>query len=395
MPKPSAKPSVNTSAKPAATPVATAPARTDWLRHPALPVWCLAVPVLAIALLAASWGRPLGLGLGAVLTTALFAAVMAAIHHAEVVAHRVGEPFGTLVLAVAVTIIEVALIVSLMLAGGESANSLARDTVFAAIMIVTNGIVGLCLVLGGARHGVLAYRVEGTSPALAALGAMAGLTLVLPSFTTSTSGPTYSASQLAFAGVASLALYGVFVFVQTVRHRDYFLPVANGQGANLSDEHQHAAPPSNAVAWTSLLLMMVSLVGVVGLAKALAPALEAAVSAAGLPHGVVGVVIALIVLLPETGAALRAAKGNRMQSSLNLALGSGLASIGLTIPVVAVLSPWFPFAIVLGLPPIQMVLLGMTLLTATLTLGSGRATVMQGAVHLVLFAAFVFLTVVP
>lgn len=363
---------------------------SHWLRNPALPPWCLAVPVLALGLLAAAWGRPLGLGLGALLTAALFAAVLAAVHHAEVVAHRVGEPLGTLVLAVAVTIIEVALIVSLMLAGGESANSLARDTVFAAVMIASNGIVGLCLVLGGLRHGVLAYRVEGTSPALAALGAMAGLSLVLPSFTQTTQGPTYSGSQLVFAGLASLALYGVFVFVQTVRHRDYFLPV-DDQGS----EDVHAEPPSNAVAWTSLALLMLSLTGVVGLAKAMAPALESGVDAAGLPHAVAGVVIALIVLLPETGAAVRAAKGNRMQSSLNLALGSGLASIGLTIPVVAALSPWFPFAIVLGLPSMQIVLLTLTLITATLTLGSGRATVMQGAVHLVLFAAFLFLTVVP
>lgn len=370
-------------------------ATPHWLRNPALPPWCLAVPALALALLGAAWGRPLGLALGAVLTAALFAAVMAAIHHAEVVAHRVGEPFGTLVLAVAVTVIEVALIVSLMLAGGESANSLARDTVFAAVMIASNGIVGLSLVLGGLRHGVLAYRVEGTSPALAALGAMAGLSLVLPSFTQTTPGPTYSGSQLAFAGVASLALYGVFVFVQTVRHRDYFLPVDADAAPAHGDEHHHAEPPSNGVAWLSLALLMLSLIGVVGLAKALAPALEAGVAAAGLPHATAGVVIALIVLLPETGAALRAAKGNRMQSSLNLALGSGLASIGLTIPVVAALSPWFPFAIVLGLPPMQIVLLALTLITATLTLGSGRATVMQGAVHLVLCAAFVFLTVVP
>jgi len=374
----------------AITPPPHTPPR-HWLRHAALPPWCLAVPLLALGLLAGAWGRPLGLALGAVLTAALFAAVLAAIHHAEVVAHRVGEPFGTLVLAVAVTIIEVALIVSLMLAGGESANSLARDTVFAAVMIASNGIVGLCLVLGGLRHGVLAYRVEGTSPALAALGAMASLSLVLPSFTQTTPGPTYSTAQLAFAGLASLTLYGVFVFVQTVRHRDYFLPVGDAHAS----EDDHAEPPSNAVAWTSLGLLMLSLVGVVGLAKALAPALEAGVDAAGLPHAVAGVVIALIVLLPETGAALRAAKGNRMQSSLNLALGSGLASIGLTIPVVAALSPWFPFAIVLGLPPMQIVLLALTLITATLTLGSGRATVMQGAVHIVLFAAFLFLTVVP
>lgn len=371
-----------TIASPSPSPVAS------WRLH-SLPLWSIAVPLLAVLTLVLTWGSPLGLGLGTLLTAALFLAVVCAIHHAEVVAHRVGEPYGTLVLAVAVTIIEVALIVSLMLAGGESANTLARDTVFSAVMIVCNGVVGLCLVVGGLRHGVLAFRIEGTSPALASLAALAGLALVLPSFTTTTAGPTYSASQLAFAGITSLALYSVFVFVQTVRHRDYFLPV----GSN--DEDSHAPPPANWIAWTSLGLLMVSLVGVVGLAKALAPALEAGVAAVGAPKAVAGVVIALIVLLPETGAALRAARGNRMQSSLNLALGSGLASIGLTIPVVAALSPWFPFPLVLGLRPIDIVLLMLTLLVGTLTLGSGRATVMQGAVHLVLFAAFLFLTVVP
>lgn len=349
------------------------------------------MPPLSLLVLGLSWGRPLGLVLGVFLALTMFAAVVAAIHHAEVVAHRVGEPFGTLVLAVAVTIIEVALIVALMLAGGAGANALARDTVFSAIMIASNGVVGLCLVVGGIRHGVLRYRVEGTSPALASLGALAGLTMVLPSFTTTTPGPTYSNSQLAFAGIASLTLYGVFVFVQTVRHRDYFLPVDNDDDSPQS----HAPTPPNWVAWSALGLLVLSLVGVVGLAKALAPALDAGVAAAGLPQAVAGVVIAMIVLLPETGAAVRAASGNRMQSSLNLALGSGLASIGLTIPVVAALSPLFPFALVLGLPPMQLALLTMTLVLGTLTLGSGRATVMQGAVHLILFAAFLFLTVVP
>jgi Ca2+:H+ antiporter len=355
----------------------------------ALPLWCLAVPVLSVLVLGAAWGRPLGLAIGAFLTVMMFAAVVSAIHHAEVVAHRVGEPFGTLVLAVAVTTIEVALIVALMLAGGKSANTLARDTVFSALMIACNGVVGLCLVAGGLRHGVLAYHVEGTSPALASLAALAGLALVLPNYTTTTLGPTYSQAQLAFAGVTSLALYAVFVFVQTVRHRDYFLPV------DTDNEEAHADTPPNWVASTSLGLLLVSLVGVVGLAKTLAPALDHGVAAAGLPPAVAGVVIALIVLLPETGAAVRAAQGNRMQSSFNLALGSGLASIGLTIPVVAAVSGLFPFALVLGLPPMQIVLLVLTLIISMLTLGTGRATVMQGAVHLVLFASFLFLTVIP
>lgn len=360
-----------------------------WLRRSSLPFWTLGVPLLALAVVGAAWDRPVGLALGFMLVASLLAAVMAAIHHAEVVAHRVGEPFGTLVLAISVTVIEVALIVALMLAGGESAHALARDTVFSAVMIVCNGVVGLCLLLGGLRHRVMAFRVEGTSPALASLAALAGLSMVLPSFTTTTAGPTYSASQLAFAGITSLGLYGVFVFVQTVRHRDYFLPVGN------DDEKVHATPPPRWVAWTSLGFLILALIGVVALAKALAPTLESSIAAAGLPAAVSGVVIAVIVLLPETGAAVRSARANRMQSSLNLALGSGLASIGLTIPVVAALSPFFSFPLALGLPPLQLVLLTLTLLVSAITLGSGRATVMHGAIHLVLFAAFLFLTVVP
>jgi len=348
------------------------------------------LPALSLGMLAVFFGAdPHGLavaGIGA----SLVAAVMTAVHHAEVVAHKVGEPFGTLMLAVAVTVIEVALIVSLMLAGGATATALARDTVFAAIMIVCNGVVGLCVLVGGLRHRVLAFRVEGTSPALAVLVALATLTLVLPTFTTSTAGPTFSGSQMVFAGVVSLALYGAFVFVQTVRHRDYFLPeVADG------DQDNHAAPPSASVAWLSLGLLVVCLVAVVGLAKTLAPTIEAVVARAGAPASLVGVIIALLVLAPETLAAVRAAAHNRLQTSLNLALGSALASIGLTIPAVVVLSLWFPHPLALGLAPKEIVLLALTFIVGTLTLGSGQATVLQGAVHLVLFAVFLFLAVVP
>ena len=357
---------------------------------PGLPLWSIAVPVLALLTLASTWGQPLGIGLGALLAAALLLAVLCAIHHAEVVAHRVGEPYGTLVLAVAVTIIEVALIVSLMLAGGASANTLARDTVFSAVMIVCNGVIGLCLVVGGLRHGVLVFRVEGTSPALASLGALAGLALVLPSFTTTTSGPTYSGSQLAFAGFTSLALYSVFVFVQTVRHRDYFLPPRNA-----ADEDVHAAPPTNAMASASFGLLLVALVAVVGLAKQLSPMIEAAVAAAGAPKPVIGIAIALLVLLPETWAAVRAALSNRLQTSMNLALGSALASIGLTIPAVVVTATVLDLPLVLGLPPKDLVLLALAFLVGAITLGTGRTNMMQGAVHLVLFAAFLFLSLVP
>jgi Ca2+:H+ antiporter len=357
---------------------------------PPLPLWSLLAPLAAlVALLLLAGGASSALLL-ALVSGLLIAAVLAAVHHAEVVAHRVGEPFGSLVLAVAVTIIEVALIVSLMMAGGEATNTLARDTVFSAIMIVCNGVLGLCILVGGWRHQVLAFRVEGTSPTLAVLAALSTLTLVLPAFTTSTAGPTFSQSQLLFAGLVSLVLYGAFVFVQAVRHRDYFLPIRDADDAEV-----HAAPPSARVAGISVALLLACLVGVVGLAKLLAPTIEQAVQAIGAPSSLVGVIVALLVLLPETLAALRAALHNRLQTSLNLALGSGLASIGLTIPTVAVLSTLFPHTLVLGLSPVSMVLLVLTFLVGGLTLGGGRATVLQGAVHLVVFAVFLFLAVVP
>ena len=354
-----------------------------------VPRWSIATPVVAGAVLALAWGRELPWPVLIGLAACLFASVTAAVHHAEVVAHRVGEPFGTLILAVAVTVIEVALIVSLMLSGGEASSTLPRDTVFAAVMIICNGIVGLCLLVGGIRHRVLEFRVEGTSPALAVLAALSTLTLILPVTTVTTPGPTFSPAQLVFAGVMSLALYGVFVFVQTVRHRDYFQPLGAG------DEDAHAEPPHAAIALASLGLLLLALVAVVGLAKTLAPAIEAGVRAANAPAASVGVAIALLVLLPETWAAVRAAAVNRMQTSLNLALGSGLATIGLTIPTVAALSLWIDLPLALGLPPKEVVLLALTLLVAALTLGSGRATVLQAAVHMVLFAVFLFLAVFP
>jgi Ca2+:H+ antiporter len=311
------------------------------------------------------------------------------VHHAEVVAHRVGEPFGTLILALAVTVIEVALIISIMLSGGADTSSLARDTVYATVMIVCNGGVGLCLLIGAMRHLVLVFRVEGTSPALSVIIALTTLTLILPTLTTTTPGPTFSPSQLLFAGTMSLILYGIFVFVQTVRHRDYFLPV------NVQSDHPHAPPPSRSVALSSLLLLCVSLIAVVGLANSIAPAVRDSVNSISAPTSVVGIAIALLVLLPETWAAIRAAVRNRMRTSLNLLLGSALATIGLTIPSVAALSLLFDVPLQLGLPPKETALLALTFLISTTTLAGGRATVLHGAVHLVLFATFLFLAVVP
>src|SRR5215471_2074747 len=282
-----------------------------------------------MGLLAAALNSPFGALLGAACGIALVGAVVAAVHHAEVVAHRVGEPFGTLVLAIAVTVIEASLILSMMLAGGADAAVLPRDTIYAAAMIICNGVVGACVLVGGLAHREQAFRVEGAGAGLAALIAMSTLSLVLPEFTTSTSGGTYSTAQLVFAAVTSAALWAVFVFTQTVSHRDYFIPV----GAT-SDADAHAAPPTTRAAWASFGLLLVSLVTVVGLAKILSPSIESGLAAAGAPRAVLGILIALLVLAPETVAAVRSARANRLQTSMNLAVGSALASIGLTIPVV-------------------------------------------------------------
>jgi Ca2+:H+ antiporter len=317
----------------------------------------------------------------------LIATVFAAVYHAEVVAHRIGEPFGTLVLAVAVTVIEVALIVSVMLAAPAENRAVARDAVFAAVMIASNGIVGLSLLLGGARHHEQSFQLEGASAALAVLAALTILTLVLPNFVASAPGPVFTTGQLIFAGVVSLVLYGAFVFVQTVRHRDYFL--------SSDPTSEHAETPSDRVALMSAGLLLICLIAVVGLAKTLTPAVEAGIQAAGAPNAVVGVIIAALVLLPEGLAALRAAHANRLQVSLNLALGSALASIGLTIPVVAAVSIGLAQPLELGLSEKDLVLLALTLLVGILTLGTGRTTVLQGVVHFVIFAAFLFFAMVP
>jgi len=322
------------------------------------------------------------------LSAALIGAVFLAVHHAEVVAHRVGEPFGTLVLALAVTVIESSLIVSMMLSDRSLNSGLARDTLYATVMIVCNGVVGACLLAGALRHHVLAFRAEGAAPMLSVLIALATLTMVLPAMTTTTPGPSYSSGQLVFAGVMSLVLYGVFVFIQTVRHRDYFLPVGD-------DEGQHATPPSTRKALVSFVVLLAALAAVVGLAKTLSPSIEAGVAALSAPAAVVGIAIAILVLLPETLAAVNAALKNRMQTSLNLALGSALASIGLTIPTVAAVSIFAGLPLELGLPPKEVTLLALTFVISVVTFASGRATILQGAVHLVLFTVFMFLSIVP
>lgn len=321
-------------------------------------------------------------------------AVLISVHHAEIIAKKVGPSMGALILAVAVTVIEVGLILSMMTNDTPAALVVARDTVFSAVIIVTNGILGVCFLLGGIRHKELEFHAEGTSSLLAVLAALVGLTLILPNFTTSTPGPTYSTSQLIFASTAALVLYFALVYSQTVTHKDYFDPL-------LLDEDEQATLdassyiPSTRTTIISAVGLVVALCVVVGLAKALSPSIEAGVTALGAPRAMVGIVIALLVLLPEAGAAITAARSNQLQTTLNLALGSGVASIALTIPVVSAFSIMTNRQVTLGLDAKGMAFIFLTFVIAGLTLGTGKISALKGIVHLMVLFAYLTLSFVP
>ena len=356
-----------------------------------IPLWTIAAPLFAMAILLAAVLGVASSGIFViVITVALAASVFAAVHHAEMVAHRIGEPYGTLVLALAVTLIEVALIVSLMIVGGEEASALARDTVFAAVMIILNGIIGLCLLVGGFKHREQNFSLDGVGAALVALATIVVMTLVFPNYTVTAPGPFYSPSQLMLIAIVSLVIYGTFVFTQTIGHRQFFL-----QEDDALVPTRHSARPGNGVTAFSAVLLLICLAAVVLLAKKLAPSLEAAVMRLGAPNALVGVIIAGIVLLPEGLAALRAARANRLQISLNLALGSALASIGLTIPAVSFLSLYMNSHLLLGIDPKSTALLMLSLFVTALVLRTGRTIILHGVALLVIFVVYLFTTVVP
>ena len=321
-----------------------------------------------------------------VLLVILFGTVFAAVHHAEVVAERTGEPFGTLLLTLSVTIIEVALIATMML-GEKGVTTLARDTVFAVVMIVCNGLVGVCILIGGLRYREQDIQVSGSNLYLSVLSVLATITLIMPNYTLTTPGPVYSTGQLGFVSIVTMLLYGVFLYTQTVRHRDYFVVEA------VSADKR--APVSNRMIVLSTGLLLVSLLAVVLLAKKFSLVVDATASLIGAPPAFAGILVALLILLPEGVAAIVAARRNDLQKSINLALGSSLATIGLTIPAVTVAAYELDKQLVLGLPAQEMVLLALTLLLGLLTLGSGRTNILFGLVHLVVFAVFVFLVFVP
>lgn len=319
----------------------------------------------------------------------LIGSVMSAVHHSEIIAHRVGEPYGTLILAVAITIIEVSVIVSIMISGGNEAVSLARDTVYAATMLILNGIVGLCLFIGGLKHHEQTFSKHSVTIALVSLVSIIVFTLILPTFTKSISGPYYSSSQLFFASFACVVIYTAFIFAQTVRHREYFLTKNEGADDSVG------SLVSNRSLLISVIFLLIALAIVVLLAKTLSPTIEKVVLSYNLPKTLVGIVIAAIILLPEGIAAIVAARNNKLQTSLNLALGSALASIGLTIPVVSIFCHFYDIQIVLGLDYLSMILLMLSVLTVMLSLNSGRSNVVYGTVLLVNLVAFIYLIVFP
>jgi Ca2+:H+ antiporter len=362
--------------------------------HGPMPRTAWVFPALAVLLFAAATAvgltftpSPAGLVFAAVLLVILFGTVFAAVHHAEVIAERIGEPYGTLLLTLAVTVIEVALIATIML-GEKPVPALARDTVFAVVMIVCNGLVGICILAGGLRYREQDFQISGANLYLSVLIVLATITLILPNYTLTTPGPLYSAAQLAFVSIATIILYGVFLYTQTIRHRDYFIIESDGTG----DDATHTP---NRTLMLSMALLLVSLLAVVLLAKKFSLVVDAGAAAIGAPPAFAGILVALLILLPESAAAIAAARKNDLQKSVNLALGSSLATIGLTIPAVAVAAYALDKTLILGLDQREVVLLVMTFFISMLTFGTGRTNILFGLVHLLVFAVFVFMVFVP
>lgn len=349
--------------------------------------WTTIIPVLAWALYFSGLIEDSSV-FQIVASVLLILSVMSAVHHSEIIAHRVGEPFGTIILAIAITVIEVSIIISLMISGGEHAASLARDTVYSATMIILNGIVGLCLFIGGIKHHVQNFSKDSVTIALVSLISIIIFTLVFPTFTISAKGGYYSTPQLFFASIVCLVIYSFFLFAQTSRHREYFL-------SGKSTEDETPIQVSNMALALSLVSLLISLGIVVLLAKTLSPTIESIIVGYNLPQSLVGVVIAAIILLPEGIAAVIAARNNKLQTSLNLALGSALASIGLTIPCVALVSNIYGMNIILGLDIKSIILLCLSVFTVMLSLSSGRSNIIYGVVLLVNFFAFIFLIIHP
>ncbi len=318
-------------------------------------------------------------------------ATFAVVRHADALAGLLGEPYGTLILTLAVIGIEVALISAVMVAG-EASPTLARDTMHAVLMIVLNGLVGAALLIGGIFHREQDYNLQGARSFIAVLLPLAVITLILPKFTESTETPTFSPMQEGFLAVMAVLLYGVFLAVQTISHKGYFLEPDVATRKDLADDHTHG--PVRSLSYHTVLLVL-TLIPIVLLSKHLAKLVDFGIVKAGAPIALGGVIIALLVLAPEGLAALRAARANSLQRSVNLLLGSALATIGLTVPAALAVGLFIGQSVVLGLSDASSVLLLLTLIMSALTFGGVRTGVLQGAVHLVLFVAYLMLIFAP
>jgi Ca2+:H+ antiporter len=336
-----------------------------------------------------------------ILATILFAwllgvilwAAFGVVHEAEELAERLGEPLGTLVLTLSIVIIEVALISAVML-GAKSVPTLGRDTMFAVIMIVLNGVVGLGLLIGGLRYHQQSYNLQGASAYLAVIIPLAMIALVLPNFTTSTSAGTLSLAQAAFFSLFTLSLYGIFLWLQAGRHSGFFTATESGPDCDAGRALPHDAHAARAT-WMHVILLLANILPIVILSKSLAKLLDIGIAAMGAPTALGGIVIAMIVFAPEGISALRAVRTDQLTRAINLCLGAATSTLGLTVPAVLIIGLVTAQPVVLGLSSTNMVLLAVTLVLNTLTFSGTRTTMLEGAVHLVMFCVFVVLVFSP
>lgn len=326
----------------------------------------------------------------AVLFTTMLLLSFSAVRHADHLAELLGEPYGTLILTIAVITIEVALISAIMLSG-DAQPTLARDTMMAVLMIVMNGVVGLVLLVGGFKHSEQEFNLRGASAFLTVLVTLATMALILPNFTVSTPDPSLSRIQAEWFALITIVLYVTFLAIQTVRHRSFFTQ----PGAEDGKEFHHDMPPGGGSVPYHALLLVLTLVPAVLLSKKLAVLVDFGIGTWSLPVALGGIIIAALVLAPEALAAFHAARQNYLQRAVNICLGSALATIGLTVPAALAISIFFDKEIQLGIGNTDMTLLLLTMFVSALTFGGTRTNMLQGAVHLVIFVVYLVLIFNP
>jgi Ca2+:H+ antiporter len=367
----------------------------DWLRL--IVSWATVVAFLAFG---SVWLADLG---PAVKSTALFLwlfgvivwSAFGVVHEAEKLADMLGDVLGTLILTLSIVIIEVALISAVMLSA--EAPTLGRDTMFAVLMIVLNGVVGLGLIIGGLRHGEQSYNMQGAASYLAVLIPLTVIPLILPNFTISTPNGSLTTIQAVCFSVFTIVLYGLFLALQTGRHRDFFVYPNHAAASDLpviESKQPQTTPAARGVARHTLLLLL-NILPIVLLAKSLAQFLDRGIAALGAPAALGGLLIAGVVFTPEAITALRAVTNNELQRAINLCLGAATSTVGLTVPAVLAISLFADRTVILGLSPSEMTLLAVTLILSTLTFSGTRTTLLEGAVHLVVFFVYIVLIFSP